>query len=332
MSRASCSQICGICDENMIDGVHCYACELDLHYECAGITEVGYRKLGEERKQSWRCHKCRQFGINVPTPQQASPAVLDTSNASILREIRLLAGKLTTLESLPNEIKIVRQELEELRSTLGEVTNTLKVFSDRIQKTEDRLTKLENAKTDKYNAIQAQLEKMESYNDEREQFSRLNNVELKGLPQLKNENLLDVVSALGKKVHYPILKSQIDFVTRVQSRDPAHTKPVIISFINRYVKEDFIAASRAYAKTSPIMATELGGAGKPSMVYVNDHLTLKNKSLLARAKKLAKEQEFKYVWVKFCKIFVRRDDTSPVLNIKSEKDLAKIVKNPQHSK
>ena len=319
--------MCGICNEMLTDKVHCGSCNLDLHYDCGGITEIGYRKLGEERKMSWRCHRCKN-SQRLPLPVAAAATPPDCSIASLLREIRELTARLTPLESVPEDVKAIRSDIDMLKTSFNEVNIVLSELSERIKKNEARLTRLEGLGKDQgkvISAVQVQLETINNDLNEREQFARLKNIELKGLPQMKNENLLDLVCSIGKKIQYPILKSQIDFATRVQSRDPDQTKPIVVCFINRYVKEDFVAAARVYSKTSPLMSSDIGLEAKNSRIFVNDHLTLRNKALLSKVKKTAKERGFQYVWVKYCKLFVRRDDTSPILNMKSEKDISKMI-------
>lgn len=46
--------------------------------------------------------------------------------------------------------------------------------------------------------------------------------------------------------------------------------------------------------------------------------------MLNKTKMLAKERSYAFVWVKGCRIFLRKNPTSPVQNIKTEQDLKKI--------
>lgn len=306
---------CSKCDDNFTDGVHCSACNKYQHFHCAGITEKGYRQLGS-RKNVWRCFICKQPPIPSPSP------VPDSNYEVLLKEIKSIGAKLMPLDSLVLEVQNLRADLSELKTTTKATENTIKEFSLRFTKIESRLKLLENAKTEQA-SMKSQIEKIVNDLNEKEQWDRMNNVELKGIPQNKNENLLDLVCSLGKKIQYPISKTQLNFATRVQTRDPDHIKPVIVCFNNRYIKEDFIAAARAAIKISPILPSELGLQGR-SNIYVNDHLTIQNKTLLTNAKKLGKEQGFQYTWVKNARIFLRKNDSSPIITIRTPKDLSKI--------
>lgn len=99
------------------------------------------------------------------------------------------------------------------------------------------------------------------------------------------------------------------------------TKGIRILFINRYTKEEYIAAAR---RIKPITLESLGYSTE-GRVFVNEHLTVFNKTLLMKSKALAREKTFRFVWVKHGKIFVRKNDTSASFIVKTEKDLLKIV-------
>lgn len=308
---------CSACSEAMSEGARCTACNQDLHFQCAGITEAGYRKLGD-RKLTWRCGKCKQVGS-----AQAPLSPLMEPESVLLKEIKAIAQKLIPLESLKDEVIAMRTEVSNLKTSLSDISNELRGFNAKIANVEERLLQVEQAQS-QVNNIHARQEKLEYDSNSTEQWSRMNNVEIKGIPQSGNENLFDIIFKIGSKIQYSINKTQINFVTRVPTREKDKPKPIIISFCNRYVKEDFVAAARISTKGSSITTGHIGLPGNHK-IFINDHLTIENKTLLSKAKKAAAEMNFQYVWVKHAKIYVRKSDTSHVILIKSEKDISKIL-------
>ncbi|KAJ2937399.1 hypothetical protein O0L34_g19081 [Tuta absoluta] len=151
-------------------------------------------------------------------------------------------------------------------------------------------------------------------------MARLNNVEIKGVPLRNNENLFKVASAIGTAINYATDERQINYIARVPVYG-SNEKNIIITFLNRYVKENYVAAFRS-KKT--LLASEIGFTGNKS-IFINDHLTPDSKKLLTKAKALKNEKNYAYIWVKFCKIHIRKNDTSPVIIINSENDLNKII-------
>ncbi|KAF9794549.1 hypothetical protein SFRURICE_006159 [Spodoptera frugiperda] len=160
---------CGSCGEQLSEGAKCTACNQSLHYHCAGITEGGYRKLGD-RKLSWRCHKCRQLNVGA-----------------------------TQLPSSP------RSPISESDSAT-QFDDIIKTFGAKIENMEQRIVQLQGVKV-QVDDLQARLDKLDDEAESKDQWLRLNNIEVKGIPQSKNENLFEVITKIGQKINYPICKN-----------------------------------------------------------------------------------------------------------------------------
>lgn len=136
----------------------------------------------------------------------------------------------------------------------------------------------------------------------------------------KNENLFDILQTISDRIQHKVDPSlDIDFITRVAPKksDPKKIKPIIIRFLARHKKDDFLSRVRKMK----LKASDIGYVGFDNFIYFNEHLTSINKSLLHQTKVIAKEKQYTYVWVKNCAIFARRNDTSPVIAITNELDL-----------
>jgi hypothetical protein len=59
-------------------------------------------------------------------------------------------------------------------------------------------------------------------------------------------------------------------------------------------------------------------------VYVNELLSSYFSELFWKAKMRCKEKQYKYVWVKYGRILVKKDPNSHTMRINDEKDLNKI--------
>ncbi|CAB3240741.1 unnamed protein product [Arctia plantaginis] len=64
----------------------------------------------------------------------------------------------------------------------------------------------------------------------------------------------------------------------------------------------------------------LDGAARP--IYLNEHLA--PHMLYSKTRKLGLERGYTYIWMKDCKIFLRKNDSSKPMLIATEEDLAKI--------
>ncbi|KAJ0169707.1 hypothetical protein K1T71_014892 [Dendrolimus kikuchii] len=302
--------VCGKCGDEVSEAVQCTACLHHFDFACSGITEKGYRKLGD-RQATWRCANCKNagtHGITGSTPATSPSVSLD----SIMREVMNINLKLAPLANLESEVQLLRNELSDLKCLVLELPVKVQVLEEKIakiEKTQDDILELRKIVT-----------KLEADQLCTDQWLRSNNVEIKGVPLRERENLFDIIAKVGVNISYPIDKHKINFIHRVPTHQPG-IKNIIVSFTNKYVKEDFISAARL--RKDILTANDIGLIG-PGRIFVNDHLTSRNKMLLSKAKTLAKEHNFQFVWVKNMKIFVRKNQTSRSFIVMSDLDLQKI--------
>ncbi|CAB3243681.1 unnamed protein product [Arctia plantaginis] len=299
---------CARCGEETTDAVRCSTCGQHYDYPCSGISEIGYRKLGAERQASWRCPNCKS------TPATSGPDMGSPKHISL----SLIMQEISNIKLTLNPLLDVLAGINDIKSDISLLKTSVEDFSTKFKDLDDRVRAVEGTK-DEVLEMKSRLEGIENSLNERDQWMRLNNVEIKGVPLRDRENLVDVVSRIASRIQYPITKHNINFVVRVPSSE-GRVKPIIVSFLNRYLKEDFVAAARACKN---LCAADINLEGT-SRIYINDHLTVQNKLLLNKAKKLAKEYDFEFIWVKNCKIFARKNQMSKSFVIKNDKDLSKI--------
>ncbi|CAK1584852.1 unnamed protein product [Parnassius mnemosyne] len=85
------------------------------------------------------------------------------------------------------------------------------------------------------------------------------------------------------------------------------------TFNSPRTRDTFLAASIMYNKANPnekLNSNLLGIGGAKENVYVVEHLSPTNKYLHAAARKKAKELNYKFVWVRRGRIFMRKSETS----------------------
>lgn len=140
---------------------------------------------------------------------------------------------------------------------------------------------------------------------ELEQYSRKNNVELKGVPCTQGEDCVAILQAVGNKIECPVSKDDIDIAHRVPSASDA--KNLIARFTSRAKKAEFISKARK----ARLQTHDIGFRGAESRpIYVNDHLTQENKRLFAKALSLKKEKRWQFLWTDDCLIRQGRTQTA----------------------
>lgn len=305
---------CAVCNDQFNDGVQCTSCKKHLDFSCAGISEIGWRKLGADRRAQWKCPACRAPSPALLSPQPA--ASLDI----VLMELREMKQQLHDLPTLIHDIRSIKDELSELKKSYDFSSGRLDDFDSRIGTLETNASELGKLQ-DKVSSLQAEVASTKLELNSHDQRSRLNNVEIKGVPFKKDENLFLVLESISRKIMYSCDKTKINYISRVPMQN-SNDKLVVVSFLNRYVKEDFVAAARAVKDLS---TTDLGFQGAPQRIYVNDHLSVESKKLLNKTKYTAKEKGYEFVWVKHGKIHVRKNINCKPFIVRKEADLNKII-------
>lgn len=318
---------CLRCEVDARDGVTCSLCAGQFDFPCAGITESGWRKLGD-RKSTWKCSSCKTLA--AASPRVTSLKTASAESETILAELKRLSTQMEAFPALVESVKAIHSELGELkviRAEFSEMKLSFELIDDNITALTNKVANLDHEmqemrKTkDEISYLQDRIVKLENQQTESEQRSRMNNIEIKGVPMSSDENLFNIMAKIGDIFSCHIPREQINYIARVPTRNDKQNKNIICSVHNSYMKNDFIAAAK---KHKTLSASDLGLRGD-NRIYVNDHLTLENKNLLNITKTRAKERGFEYVWVRGCKIFLRKNHGSPKHHIKSEQVLKKCL-------
>ncbi|CAH2090203.1 unnamed protein product [Euphydryas editha] len=255
------------------------------------------------------------------------------------------------LDAKNNNIKCVldgiREDLNSFKKQMNDVTSTIqKLTNDQvtIQKDIRDLSSTVGVVTQRVDLISSEVNELRSLTCDlseqlkvKDQLGRINNVEISGIPLSKNENLMNIIHNIATKISFNLLPTDIDFIHRVRrfntsinskppechdaGRDSSPIPNIIVRFAQRRRKNEFLAAVRARRG----MTTADAGLNGPAIpIFLNDHLAPHNKLLYKQVRLLARQKEYKYVWISDCKILLRKNDTSKVHLISCEADLIKI--------
>ncbi|KAL4719133.1 hypothetical protein ACJJTC_009838 [Scirpophaga incertulas] len=231
---------CSVCDAQFTDGVQCSSCAKYMDFGCALISESGWRKLGADRRSTWKCPSCRSTGSAPISPNKS------VSLVTILQEIRDLKtqiGEFNDLKAyipkLADEIKCIKEDLSDFKKSYEFLADSVDELKKKTSCSESKVSELDQKVKVTENLTTELMIKFKNL----EQRSRLNNVEIKGVPIKKDENLFKVIEKISEKVGYTFPKTQINYISRApifNSKD----KLIIVNFLNRYTKEDFVSAAR----------------------------------------------------------------------------------------
>ncbi|CAG9138790.1 unnamed protein product [Plutella xylostella] len=161
-----------------------------------------------------------------------------------------------------------------------------------------------------------------------EKISRDSNVEIQEVPESKSENLLAILQSLCKVIDTPLVETDVRAYRRVAKINPASNRPrnIVVTLASPRHRDTLISAVLRYNKlhaNDKLNSTSIGIAGEARRIYVSEHLSADTKQLHAAARKTAKELNYKYVWVRFGRIYLRKDHSDAIL-VKNIETLAKL--------
>lgn len=181
--------------------------------------------------------------------------------------------------------------------------------------------------------LQASLSRIEDELAIIERNSRSCNVEIQAVPESKNENVLTLFKKLCGFINFAVDDSSIGFCHRVAKMDHTSKRPrnILVGLSSTSQRDEILSAFYRFNKAhrnDRLGSTHLDINGEHQKIFVSEHLSPILKILYSESRKLTKSHNYKYVWVRFGKIFARRDDDSPAIWIKNHKILNKLkIKN-----
>lgn len=195
-----------------------------------------------------------------------------------------------------------------------EMKNNIKIIKD---------LETENLRLKKdINSLDARLSSIEK-------MSRSQNLEIQAVPESKNENVMNMFLTLCKTVNTQINNEHIISSRRVAKLDASKDRPrnILITLSNSRLRDQVISACRRYNKShkdDQLNSAHLGLTSNICKVYVCEHVSPECKKLHAATRLKAKELNYKYVWVKYGRVYVRRADRDDHIHIKNLEFLNKL--------
>lgn len=326
----------------MNDGRHmsCADCGALYHLGklCSGIADSTFKTMGAGKRKAWRCRVCRQqqsgdgSRSEADLSQCASPATTEhfQSLEARLECLTLLKANVDTLLELPtqmNQLLTLKPVVESLKSAVTEVQESIAFLSAKydsvlstatnnaaaINELRSETTSLKTVVTEQSQIIEHLQEEL----NDSEQYSRLSNIEIHGLPQSPTENLVSVVSELACKLGLGDFRpNDIVAVHRLPSRRDG--PPVVL------VRLASVSLREQWLATRGKLRTLAADSSLPKL-YLNENLTRRNRELFWMVRERARVKQYKFTWVKTGKLFAKKSESSPVVRIYRMVDLEKIV-------
>ncbi|CAG9138057.1 unnamed protein product [Plutella xylostella] len=253
----------------------------------------------------------------------------ENSGMITLEQMNMLLNRMRTDIVSEITISIKREVNAAVNSALETIRQEFTATTDFLAaEQKDLKTEIESSKKDikeleaKNFKLQSLVTSFERRVESAEKMSRSLNLEIQAVPERKGENVVTHVKNLCKKVNVPMTDSEIHACRRVAKMDQSSSRPrnILVTLSSMRHRDNIISAVKRYNKansTNKLNSSDLEITGEACPIFVTEHLSPAVKEIHAAARKIAKEKSYKFVWVKFNRVFMRKDDKSPYLRIKS---------------
>lgn len=321
--------------------------DLKRSWKCALCVNITKRKGDKATSIAWvpsaspppatpPSDDVRMEERHLQQPQNSSLSSSDTSppgNAVTLQQISsLLDVKFESMKStlMDSFTSLIKKQIEDLKDDFTRTTDFLALqqtdFNVKLEASNNTIQELQRQK----NNLQTELTDAQRRLDALEKSSRSLNVEIQLVPDNRNENILSTVKQIISVIQAPVDEANIRCVRRVAKLNPQSTRPrnILVTLSTERQRDTFISAFKRYNKNNrsdPLNTTNLGIPGNKQAIYVMEHLPPYLKSLHAETRKTAKDKNYKYVWIKYGNIYIRKDDTSPAILVKNSTSLSKLM-------
>ena len=235
----------------------------------------------------------------ITSVNQAEIVALKTSNDDLVRSNGGLRAEITLLKVHSKECK-EHQQRQQQQQHQQQQQPPIPIPNDDILK---RITDLET----EVNSIQ--------------QYLRVNNLEIVGLPDPNNgesdEKLL--INALNELegLENIVTPEDIDISHPLNSNRKDGKSVHVVRFISRKTKAMILTAKKR--------DTNKQFKFRNRDIFINEHLSKQNRSLFASAQERKAALNYKYCWTRGGAILMRKTDDSTVVTITSNDDLSKLV-------
>lgn len=309
--------VCGVCGSECVDGngIKCAGnCDNSFHLHC--IKNEAEGKITRSTRD-WKCPSCKA-----------------KSNQSSVKSSSSTAGALTKeflIKVMEGFKKEVFSEMAAFKAEMSELSTSVQFVSDKLDASNMLMEDIKS----KFSELQKENECLRAKNEvlgrevddlrERmrnmEQYSRVKNIEISGLPVTQGENISDLVADVGAALGVEMQSNDVAAAHRVPSFKSDREPALIIQFTSRTMKEQWMAKSR---KKKNLTARDVNQHFPIKRVYINDHLSPENKKFLAKLKQKGRDLGYTFIWSRDGKFFVRKSEGEPVKRINTYDDMDRL--------
>uniref|UniRef100_A0A8D8V008 FP protein C-terminal domain-containing protein n=1 Tax=Cacopsylla melanoneura TaxID=428564 RepID=A0A8D8V008_9HEMI len=310
---------CPRCEEpiNPLDELQCIVCNKVYHYSCCGHTERNFNKMSAADKQKQRCTSCKDQKKEVDSKGKDKSVPTKEKVAPPAKDLPSMERKL--MEYFDSKFGLLEETIANQKNEV------IQALSNQVSQLEQKLVERDHKILD-----------LEEKVDMLENRSRISNLEIRNMPETKNEDVKFMVKKIGETIGVPNIQDcDIQVAHRVNNRNGSQgIRPVVVHLSSRYMRNIWIQKYKDFKKKEggAFSAKKVNGSLPDAKVFLHEHITVSKKLLLNDVRAFARDKNIQFVWVKDAMILVKKSEADrQVTKISSKREFetfkTKIIAN-----
>lgn len=251
----------------------------------------------------WICENCPTFDPNN-LEDLTSTATTSTSQPSEL-----------SFSDLALMIKDIKDDNTALSLSVSSIHYKLDVQNIQIRSLLDKIQFLE----EKNNKLKSENTSLKLETDTLEQYSRRNCIKIHAVPEIQGENVISEVVKVGRTLGMDLDPKLIDNCHRLGKQNlDRGVRGIIVKFIRHFEKQEMLKLRKSKRNLN---TTDLVFKEASNIILINENLTQHRRHLFSLARKMKITSGIMYVWTRNGNIYIRKNERSPITQIRSQEDL-----------
>lgn len=318
--------VCGKCKKDLTGSkelLKCSDCGTEFHVVCSRVrTLAKHSIMSAEAKASWRCDECKPTTGSQTSRSDSE----DSSFMEILQNIQ---------KELSNSVSENRINFKENRDSLAGLNQSVSSIRDTLEGVQQRMSVIESENAE----LKVECESLSKQNhrlfdevdnlrnelDDMQQYSRNHNIEIKGVPLSENEDVYFILQVMARVLGIGFARADISVAHRLRKpRDVKLHPSIVAQFVSRSTRSTWLAAARKRR----FKASDLAASFPKEPVFINEHLTPLNKTILGRARYLMGKAKLQSAWTREGAILVKKYEKSQTVRVRSVMEVNKVAGVP----
>ena len=220
-----------------------------------------------------------------------------------IQKIKSDIGK--TVDFMSEKFEVIIHESKELKSKVTMLVKENKILNDQLNDMKEETTSLS------------------SQVDFLERNLKGKNLEIVGVPFVKNENVGDLALKVLTNIDPQLNKEDIESARRLMKKDKNNVTiygPILARFKNIGKRNYIFRNKKNLAEARPNLVN-----GSVKKIFINENLTPKNKKIFYHANCFKKQNNWRFVWTANGMVFLRKTESSDAVLVKNLVDLENII-------